>query len=95
MNKLMQLSKGMIKFTRALELTNRIHGRIQKNVVNAYLKCDNIPILWKKHYSKSYTIYVVNVISIVVKVIFMILLNVIDVFDYVSFFSKNDYYICH
>ena len=51
-NKKMQSSKEMMKFIRALELTIRIKGRIHKNVVNAYLKCYNIPILWKKHYSK-------------------------------------------
>ena len=51
-NKIMQSSKGMIKCFRGLELTIRIQGRIHKNVVNAYLKCDGIPILWKKHYLK-------------------------------------------
>ena len=48
----MQSSEGMIKFIRALEVAIRIQGRIDKSFVNAYLKCDNIPILWKKHYSK-------------------------------------------
>ena len=38
----------MIKFIRALDLTIRIQGRIHKSIVNAYLKCDGIPILWKK-----------------------------------------------
>ena len=51
-NKIMQSSKRMNKFIRALELTIIIQGRIRRNVVNAYLKCDGIPILWKKHYSK-------------------------------------------
>ena len=45
----MQSSKGMIKFIRALKLTNRMQGRIHKNIVNAYIKCDGIPIIWKKH----------------------------------------------
>ena len=51
-NKIMHSPKGMIKFIRALELTIIIQGRIQKNTVNVYLKCDGIPILWKKHYSQ-------------------------------------------
>ena len=48
-NKMKQSSKGMIKFIRALELTNRMKGRNHKNIVNSYLKCDNVPIIWKKH----------------------------------------------
>ena len=51
-NKIMQSSEGMIKFIRALELTITIQERIHKNFVNAYLKCDGIPILWKRYYSK-------------------------------------------
>ena len=51
-NKKMQSSKGMIKFIRALELTIRIEGRLHKKNINAYLICDDLPILWKKHYSK-------------------------------------------
>ena len=47
-NKVMQSSKVVNKFIRALKLTIIIQGRICKNVVNAYIKCDNIPILWKK-----------------------------------------------
>ena len=37
-DKKMQSSKGMINFIRAFELTIIIQGRIQKNIVNAYLK---------------------------------------------------------
>ena len=51
-NEIMQSSKGMTKFIRALELTIRIQGKFRKNIVNVFLKCDGIPILWKKHYSK-------------------------------------------
>ena len=51
-NKIMQLSKGMNKFLRFLELTIIIQG-IYKNIVNAYLKCDNIPTFWKKYFLKS------------------------------------------
>ena len=48
-NEILQSSKGMTKFIRALELTIRLQGSTHKTIVNAYLKCDNIPMLWKKH----------------------------------------------
>ena len=51
-NKIMHSSKGMIRFIRDLELTIRIQGRIHKNIVNAFLRCNNFPIMWKKHYLK-------------------------------------------
>ena len=51
-NKKMQSSKGMIIFIRILELTIRIKRRIHKNIMNAYLNCDKVPILWKKHYAR-------------------------------------------
>ena len=51
-NKVMQLSKGMYNFIRPLELTIIMQGRIHKNLVNAYLKCDNTPIFWKKYFLK-------------------------------------------
>ena len=51
-NKILQSSKGIIKFISALELIIRIQGKICKNVVNAYAICDNVPIIWKKHYVK-------------------------------------------
>ena len=51
-NEIIQSSKGIIKFIRALELTIRTQGRIHKIVENVYLRFDNIPILWKKQYSK-------------------------------------------
>ena len=47
--KKMQWSKGMKKFISVLELTIKLQGRNYKNVVDAYLKCDNIPILWEKN----------------------------------------------
>ena len=50
--RIMQSCKGMIKFIRALELKIIIQGKLHENVVNVYLKCDGIPLLWKKHYSK-------------------------------------------
>ena len=52
MSKIMQSSEGMIKFIRALELTIRIEGRIQKNFVSAFINYDNVPILCKKHYAR-------------------------------------------
>ena len=95
-NKIMQSSKETIKFIRALELTIRIQGRIHKNLVDAHLNCDGIPILWKMHNSKTADDrFFLNIISIVVVDIFMISLIVMDVFDYVNFFSTNDYKICH
>ena len=51
-NNTMQSSKWMTKNIRALELTKRIQGRTQKNYVNAYLNCDGIRLIWKKHYFK-------------------------------------------
>ena len=47
--KKMQWLKGMKKFISVPELTIKIQGRNYKNVVNAYLKSDNIPILWGKN----------------------------------------------
>ena len=81
-NKIMQSSKGMIKFFRALELTIRIQGRVRKNIVNTYLKCDNIPILWKKYYLKIAHDRGYKYIHIVVKDMFMIFLNLMDVVEY-------------
>ena len=43
----------MYKFIRLIELKIIIQGRISKNDVNAYLKCDNVPILWKKYFVKT------------------------------------------
>ena len=43
-NKTLQSSKGLCNFIRALELTTIIPGKIYENVVNAYLKSDNVPI---------------------------------------------------
>ena len=46
-NKRMHLSKGMYDFIRAHKWTLITQRRNYKNVVNAYLKCDKIPVLWK------------------------------------------------
>ena len=48
-NKIKQSFKGMFNFNRVLKLTIVIEGKIQKNIVNVYSKCDIIPIIWKKH----------------------------------------------
>ena len=55
MNKVMQSSAGFLKFISAIELIIIIPGRIYKNVVNACLKCDNVPVLRKK-----YTVKIAN-----------------------------------
>ena len=51
-NKVMQLSKGLYKFIRAIELIIIIQGRNFKNVVNTYLSSENVPILWRKIFIK-------------------------------------------
>ena len=51
-NKIMQSSKRVYKFIRALDLIIIIPGIIYENVENMYLRCDNIPILWKKFFLK-------------------------------------------
>ena len=51
-NKIMQSSKGRIKLNIALELTITIQRRIHKNIVDAYMNCDNVPISRKKHYAR-------------------------------------------
>ena len=43
----MQSSAGFMTFIGAVELIKTTQGRIYKIVVNAYIKCDNVPILWK------------------------------------------------
>ena len=48
----MQSSKGVYKIIRALDLIIIIQGIIYKNVENVYLRCNNIPILWRKVYLK-------------------------------------------
>ena len=42
----------MVKIIIARELTIRIKGRIHKNIIKAHINCDNVPILWKKHYKR-------------------------------------------
>ena len=48
----MQLSKGMIKLIRIIELKIIIKRRIYKNVLDLDLECENNPILWRKYYMK-------------------------------------------
>ena len=52
LNKVMQSSKGMIKFVRRSELKIVIKGKIFKDVLDHFLKCENNPILWKKFLMK-------------------------------------------
>ena len=90
--KIMQSSKGMIKFIRVLkvvELTIIIQGRIVKIVIDVYLKCDNILYYGKNFSQKSHTIKIINIINIVVRESFMISLVVMDAFE------KKLYHIYH
>ena len=47
-NKIMQSSKGIFKFIRIVQLKIIIEGKIYKNLTDIYLRCENIPILWRK-----------------------------------------------
>jgi len=47
-NKVMQTTKGRYKFIRILQLKIIIQGKIYKNLTDIYLRCENIPILWRK-----------------------------------------------
>jgi len=47
-NKIMQSSKGICKFIRIIQLKIIIEGKIYKNSTDIYLRCENIPILWRK-----------------------------------------------
>ena len=49
----MQSSKGMYIIIRPIELIIIIEERILKDDIDAYLKCDNILVFWKKFFSKS------------------------------------------
>ena len=44
----MQTTKGRYKFIRILQLKIIIQGKIYKNLTDIYLRCENIPILWRK-----------------------------------------------
>ena len=48
LKKVMQSSKGMIKLIRIIELKIIVKGRICKNVLDPFLKCEIYPVLWKK-----------------------------------------------
>ena len=47
-NKIMQLSKGICKFVRIIQLKSIIEGKVYKNSTDIYLRCENIPMLWRK-----------------------------------------------
>ena len=48
----MQSSEGLIKLIKIIETKNITIGAIHKNVLDLYLKSENIPVMWKKHYMK-------------------------------------------
>ena len=56
----MQSSQRLYKLNKIIETKIIKRGLIYKNKLNLYLTSENIPILWKKHYSKisfSYDVY--------------------------------------
>ena len=52
LNKVMQSSRGRIKFIRIIELKIIIKRRIKEIVLDLYLECENNPILQKKLFMK-------------------------------------------
>ena len=51
-NKIMQSSKGMIKFIRVVQVKVILEGKFYKNIKDIYFKSGCMPILWKKFYIK-------------------------------------------
>ena len=49
-HKIMQSSNGICKFIRIFHLKSLIEGKISENLTDFYLRCENIPILWKKFF---------------------------------------------
>ena len=47
MNKIMQSSEGKCKRIRIIETKFVKEGRVNKNVIDMYMRSENIPILWK------------------------------------------------
>ena len=72
LKKIMQSTKGIIKFTRIIESKIIIKGRIYKNVLDHYLECENIPILWKNFSGTLSTTDRKDIFNIVLKSIFVI-----------------------
>ena len=48
--KLIIASQGRYELIKTNKLSILIEGRIYKNVINTYMKCDNIPFLWRKFF---------------------------------------------
>ena len=48
----MQTSQGSRKLLKIIEVKVIIKGVVRENISDLFLKSVNIPILWKKHYSK-------------------------------------------
>ena len=47
LNRIMQKSRGEIKFIKLIEVKIIIEGRIYKNIMDMYFKSGCMPILWK------------------------------------------------
>ena len=52
LNRIMQSSKGFNKLIRRIKLKFIIIGNVYKNVINLFLKSENIPKMCRKHYMK-------------------------------------------
>ena len=50
LNKIMQSSKGMCKLFRIVQSKIIKEGKIYENLTDFYLRCENIPILWKNFF---------------------------------------------
>ena len=52
LNKTLQSSQGLFEHFKTIEIKIITNGKVNENKLDFYLKSENIPILWKKHYSK-------------------------------------------
>ena len=48
----MQLSIGMIKLIKTIQVKIIIKGKISKNIMDIYFKIGCMPLLWRKYYIK-------------------------------------------
>ena len=49
-NRTIAASKGRYEYIQTNNFEIMIEGNIKKNVISTYMKCDNIPFLWKKFF---------------------------------------------
>ena len=64
LNKIMQKSRGEIKFIKIIEVKIISEGRNNKNKMDLYIKIGCMPILWKKFYWREVNenvIYIINI----------------------------------